>query len=313
MIVVRRALALFASVALSLALAAPVGAASSTSGLPAWACTPEDMAAAASGALARGPAVDSEGRVREKDTGQTAKDTPARAKGKAPASFQVAVPVWFHVMTDGAEGALSDMDIQRQLQVLNNAYSGRAGGASTGFSFALAGITRTDDASWYAVQGGGAEHEMKRAMKRGDDGTLNVYTGLAGSYIGYAYLPEITDTAQWYLDGVVIDWRTFPGVSDFYGGGYANEGDTLVHEVGHWLNLEHTFYGQCNKTGDFVDDTPAQKWATSGCPEGKDTCPAAGLDPIRNYMDYSDDSCMFEFTPGQVQRMRDAWLFWRAS
>ena len=315
MTVVRRALTLFASLALSLALAAPVVASASSSGRPAWACSPEDVAAASAGggAAARGPAADSQGRVREKDTGQVAKDLPARAKGRAPSSFSVTVPIWWHVASNGAEGALTQAQIQSQIQVLNNAYSGGAGGAATGFSFALAGVTRSDNATWYRLQGAGAEHEMKKALKRGGDGTLNVYSGLAGSYIGYAYLPEITNTAQAYLDGVVIDWQTLPGVSDVYGGGYANEGDTLVHEVGHWLNLEHTFFGQCNKNGDFVSDTPSQKSASSGCPVGKDTCPAPGLDPIRNYMDYSDDSCMNEFTPGQVQRMRDAWLFWRAT
>jgi len=62
-----------------------------------------------------------------------------------------------------------------------------------------------------------------------------------------------------------------------------------------------------------VDDTPAQASPTSGCPEGRDSCPAAGLDPIHNYMDYSYDSCYTEFTAGQVQRARDAWLLYRAS
>ena len=315
MTVVRRALTLFASLALSLALAAPATAAASKQSVPPWACSPEDIAAAAASpsVAARGGVADSHGRIREKDTGQIAKALPAGAKGRAPSNFAVTVPVWWHVITDGAEGALTDTKIRDQIRVMNKAYSGGAGGASTGFSFTLAGVTRTDDSVWYRLQGAGAEHEMKKALKRGDDGTLNVYSGLAGGYIGYAYLPEITDTAQAYLDGIVIDWRALPFVSDFYGGGYANEGDTLVHEAGHWLNLEHTFYGQCNKNGDFVDDTPPQKWASSGCPVGNDTCPAPGLDPIRNYMDYSDDSCMFEFTPGQAQRMRDAWLFWRAT
>jgi hypothetical protein len=47
-------------------------------------------------------------------------------------------------------------------------------------------------------------------------------------------------------------------------------------------------------------------------PAWKDTCSAPGLDPIHNYMDYSYESCYREFTPGQTQRMRDAWLFYRA-
>jgi hypothetical protein len=316
MTVVRRALTLFALIALSLALAAPVTASAAVSreGAPAWACSPEDISAAAAGGggAARGPAPGSDGRIGEKDTGQIAKDLPARAKGKAPSDMSVTVPVWFHVITDGESGNLSDADIRNQMRVMNTAYSGGAGGAATGFIFSLAGITRTDNAIWYRLQSAGAEHEMKKALKRGDDSTMNVYTGLAGGYLGYAYLPEITDTAQAYLDGIVIDWQTLPGVSEVYGGGYADEGDLLVHEAGHWLNLEHTFYGQCNRTGDFVDDTPPQKWASSGCPVGNDTCPAPGLDPIHNYMDYSDDSCIFEFTAGQAQRMRDAWLFWRA-
>ena len=64
---------------------------------------------------------------------------------------------------------------------------------------------------------------------------------------------------------------------------------------------------------DGVDDTPAQRFPTSGCPTGQDSCPTdPGLDPIHNYMDYSFDACYTEFTAGQTQRMRDAWLLYRA-
>jgi pregnancy-associated plasma protein-A len=307
MTVVRRALTLLASAALSLSLAGPATVSLATNGVPAWACSAEEIAAAAAGmgAEARG------GSAHEKDTGQVAHELPAAAKGQAPSDFSVTVPVYFHVITDGSLGNVSDADVREQIRALNNGFAGGEGGVASGFTFVLAGIIRTNNPVWYRLQSGGAEHEMKKALKQGGDGTLNVYSSSAGAYLGYAYLPEITDTAQAYLDGIVIDWETMPGVSDTWAGEF-DEGDTLTHETGHWLNLEHTFFGQCNKNGDFVDDTPPQKSATSGCPEVKDTCPAPGLDPIHNYMDYSDDSCITEFTAGQVQRMRDAWLFWRA-
>ena len=52
---------------------------------------------------------------------------------------------------------------------------------------------------------------------------------------------------------------------------------------------------------------------TSGCPAGKDTCPAPGDDPVRNSMDYSFDSCYTNFSADQAQRMRDQWAFFRAN
>jgi hypothetical protein len=273
---------------------------------PPRACGPEG-----GGVAARGGIADSRGNIREKVTGQVVHDMPASAKGRAPADMTINVPVFFHVVTSGTAGNLTDTQIQAQVTQMNRAYAGFFGGPDTGFSFTLAGVDRTNNATWYASKGAGAEHAMKTALKTGGDNTMNVYTTSGGGYLGYAYLPEITNTAQAYLDGIVIDWKTVPGASSEYAG-VADQGDTLVHEAGHWLNLEHTFYGQCNKSGDFVADTPAEKSAAFGCQVGRDTCPAAGLDPIHNYMDYSDDPCLTEFTAGQAQRMKDAWLLYRA-
>jgi Pregnancy-associated plasma protein-A len=251
---------------------------------------------------------------REPDLGEVHEDLPAAAKGKAGKNFRVTVPVYFHVVTDGPTGALTNEQIAAQITVLNNTFAGGEGGATSGFAFELASVTRTDNVDWFNAKPAGTdEHSMKRTLHQGGPESLNFYSTTAGAYLGWAYLPSIvTKPGQAYLDGVVVDWESMLGTSTRYAGQY-DQGETGTHEVGHWLNLEHTFYGGCNAKGDFVDDTPAQKTATRGCPEGKDTCSEPGLDPIHNYMDYSYDSCYTEFTVGQVQRMRDAWLFYRAA
>ena len=104
-----------------------------------------------------------------------------------------------------------------------------------------------------------------------------------------------------------MHWGSLPGsFIDFF-----NLGFTATHEAGHWLGLWHTFDFGCSANGDFVSDTPAMSVPTSGCPEGKDTCPQVGLDPIHNYMDYSVDPCYTEFTAGQSQRMQKQFLHFR--
>ena len=238
-----------------------------------------------------------------------ASDLPDSAKGKAGARFSATVPVYFHVITDGSIGSLTNTQIAAQIKVLNDNFAG----SKAGFSFTLAGVTHTDNAAWfYAGPGGTNEKSMKQALHQGGDNALNLYSSTAGPYLGWAYLPDITTKpGQTFLDGIVFNWETVPGASTTFAGRY-DLGKTVTHETGHWLDLEHTFYGGCNANGDFVDDTPAEKTPTSGCPVGKDTCSAPGFDPIHNYMDYSYDSCYEEFTPGQVQRMRDAWLLYRA-
>ncbi|MET0939694.1 MAG: zinc metalloprotease [Gaiellaceae bacterium] len=250
--------------------------------------------------------------LREPDLGQVADNLPASAQGQAGPNFSATVPVYFHVVSDGTIGALTTQQINAQMDVLDNTFSGGEGGTNTGFAFELAGITRTDNAKWFYAGPGGAEHDMKKTLHQGGANALNLYSTTAGPYLGWAYLPDIlTKPGQADLDGIVVDWESIPGTSTTYAGRF-DQGETATHEAGHWLNLEHTFYGKCTERGDFVADTPAEKTPTSGCPAGKDTCDASGLDPIHNYMDYSFDSCYTEFTPGQTQRMGDSWLFFRA-
>ena len=163
------------------------------------------------------------------------------------------------------------------MRVLDTTFAGGEGGAATGFSFRLAGVTRTDNAAWFhAGPSGTNEHSMKRALHQGGPNALNLYSTTAGAYLGWAYLPDIvTKPGQAHLDGVVIDWESIPGTSTTYADQY-DKGETATHEVGHWLNLEHTFYGGCNAKGDFVDDTPAQKTPTRGAPWARTPVPRRG-------------------------------------
>ena len=251
--------------------------------------------------------------IREKELGQVHKNVPTdRSRANRP-GFGTTVPTWVHVVSDGAIGNVSDRAIRDQIRVLDMTFGGFEGGVAAGFNFELVGTTRTNNATWHYADDFASESAMKQALKRGGDDTLNLYITTAGAYLGWAYYPSITDDPSFaYLDGVVIDWESMLGTSTRYAGAY-DQGETGTHEVGHWLNLAHTFEGKCSRAGDGVADTPAERTPTSGCPIGKDPCSAPGLDPIHNYMDYSFDNCYTEFTAGQAARMQDAWLFWRAS
>jgi hypothetical protein len=240
--------------------------------------------------------------------------TEVAPQGGRGVNFQTTVPTYVHVVhhADGT-GNVSNQAINDQIQVLNMTFGGFEGGYPTGFSFELAGITRTPNTAWYlAGPSTSSERAMKRALRQGGDNALNIYLTTADLYLGWAYYPSQTDhRGSAYLDGIVVDWESMLGTSPRYAGRY-DQGETATHEAGHWLNLAHTFQGGCNHWGDRVDDTPPMLVPTSGCPAGKDTCREPGLDPIHNYMDYSYDACYTEFTAGQALRMQDAWLEWRA-
>lgn len=209
----------------------------------------------------------------------------------------VRIPLYIHVLASGekpTQGNISDGKIAEQLEYLNSAY------AAMSVRFELKNISRKVDKDWAAFLAG--EDTIKRALRMGDERTLNVYiAGTTNGVLGWSYFPWEYQSFP-HMDGVVIHFQTLPG------GQYEeyNEGGTLVHEVGHWLGLYHVFQGGC-KDGDLVADTPAQGQATFGCPEVvPDTCAdKAGLDSIHNFMDYSDDICMEGFTTGQMERVHD--------
>lgn len=236
----------------------------------------------------------------------------------------VTVNVYWHVVNNGSSvsaGNITDQMIADQIAVLNSAYangddgpadySGAAAGVATPFKFVLAGVDRTTNSTWYNGCYGSSESAMKNALRVGSADDLNIYScNPSSGILGYATFPS-NNSGTNKLDGVVILHSSVPGgTASPY-----NLGDTATHEVGHWLGLYHTFQGGCAKSttkgGDYVADTPAEKSAAFGCPAGRNTCSATGYDPIYNFMDYTDDSCMYKFTQGQSDRMSSAWTAYR--
>lgn len=225
----------------------------------------------------------------------------------------VMVPVYVHVINKGsgtANGDVTDSQVADQIAVLNHAFGGQTGGMATPFYFELAGVTRTTNATWYTMTpGSSAEYAAKSALRQGGAGTLNVYVaGIGNGLLGWATFPwDYSNNSSG--DGVVVLNASLPG-----GGAVPyDQGDTATHEVGHWLGAYHTFQGGCSRTGDVVSDTPSERSAAYGCPSGRDTCTQSGLDPITNFMDYTDDACMYKFSSGQASRLDQLHLQYRSS
>ena len=252
------------------------------------------------------------GVAREPKLNQVLEEVPAGQAGST-ASFEVTIPVYIHVIRTGLaveQGNVPNNWIRKQIDALNLSYAGFYGGVDTGFRFELAGVDRTTNASWFHMTPEGAdEFKAKRQLRQGGANALNIYTVDGGAFLGWATFPSAYDNQPW-ADGVIIAFASMPG-SRIPGYEDFNLGFTATHEAGHWLGLYHTFQGGCNANGDYVADTPAEKGPAFGCQVGRDTCLEAGLDPIHNYMDYSDDPCYFEFSAGQAERMQEQYLFFR--
>lgn len=213
----------------------------------------------------------------------------------------------FHVLAGAAsEGALDEAILRDQVAVLDAAF------AESGMRFTIAQVRRYPDSPYFdggcfptTEQG----LRMKAELAVDPSRFVNIYTcNLALPYIaGYASLPNEFSQGD-PRHGVIVDHATFPGSA-----APLNRGHTLVHEMGHYFGLFHTFQGGCAEPGDGVDDTPAEASPAYGCQVGRDSCPGEGADPVDNFMDYSDDDCTGRFTAAQGRRMRAAIATYRPS
>lgn len=113
---------------------------------------------------------------------------------------------------------------------------------------------------------------------------------------GYAYFPgDVQDEMGALQDGVLLEYGSMVSFA-------------LVHEIGHYLNLQHV-WGSNNNAGvacgdDQVADTPVTKGYNLFCP-GPNNCSICDPNIQENYQNYMDYSyCSLMYTNGQRDRMR---------
>jgi len=273
--------------------------------------------AAASGVEERGRCAVQDPSLREQQAIEAEFALASQAGGALSSDERpITVPVYFHVVTTSTGGADVSALVPAQMSVLAAAFAG------SGVSFQLMGTDVVANDDWfYSAAGSVEEVAMKAALRQGGPEALNIYTTNGDIYLGWATFPIYYNRYPAY-DGVVLYWATLPGTgfnfpypTDLEPDGEItyDQGDTGTHEVGHWLGLYHTFQGGCSNPGDYGKDTPAELEPNFFCAPF-DSCTGKkwpGLDPINNFMDYTDDVCLDRFSADQGHRMRKQWKAFR--
>jgi hypothetical protein len=230
----------------------------------------------------------------------------AEATRLATSPAKKIIDVAFHlILTGSGKANATDAQVAAQFDVLNVAY------ARTGLQFRLVQLDRTLSDDWVRRYfGSNEERAMMKAMTIDPAHTLNIYSCIPqGGYLGWTRFPWTVKSEADMMNGVVIHTATIPGVFD----NVYDQGKTAVHEIGHYLGVFHTFQGGCTAPGDYCDDTPAEAEPAWDCAAGRDTCTSIGVDPVHNYMDYSPDACLTQFTQDQAARMHWALATYRPS
>jgi hypothetical protein len=248
----------------------------------------------------------------------------------------ISIPVVVHVLWNVAEENISQEQIEDQIRILNEDFANTnsnkltsehpffgLGAGDSEIRFCLAstdengnetsGITRTQTDS---TQFSGVDTE-KSGSTGGKSGWnperyMNLWVcdlGASEGTLGYATFPDELEFDPG-LDGIVCDYHAFGSIGTAGTGGFDwnDEGRTVTHEVGHWLNLSH-IWGDDDCGDDLVGDTPTAEGSNEECPtfphnaNGFCSGSNANGEMYMNYMDYTDDECMNMFSKGQADRM----------
>jgi hypothetical protein len=263
-------------------------------------------------------------------------EAPVPRAGARTTTDVYVIPVVVHAIAASSVTRISDTQIRSQIDVLNedfsltnrelpetpDAFKPLLGNAGIRFELAsvdpqgnpTTGINRVDtDVATFSLLQGNFD-DIYRSSKGGADAWdptryLNVWvSSLENSepgrvLLGLASFPE---QAGQYNDGVVCNYDRFGRVGKVVSPN--DRGRTMTHEVGHYLGLFH-IWGDETCGDDKVADTPVQQTSNEGCPNfptlsGPPCANPPHGDLFMNYMDYTDDNCMYMFTNGQVARMR---------
>lgn len=223
----------------------------------------------------------------------------------------IEIPVVFNVLYRTAAQNVSLAQLQSQIDVLNEDFAAtnadynltstynsvKSGNIAIRFVLDAVNRRSTNTVSW------STNDAMKKSAKgiapTSPTTKLNIWVcNMGGGILGYAQFPGGSSAT----DGVVLDdnatGRTGTAAAPF------NKGRTATHEVGHWMNLRH-IWGDATCGNDQVGDTPTHNTANYGCPGAGhlSTCSGTPVEMTMNYMDYTDDACMYMFSVGQASRM----------
>jgi Pregnancy-associated plasma protein-A len=231
----------------------------------------------------------------------------------------VKIPVVVHVIYKTAAENITQAQVQSQIDILNADF--RKLNSEIGAGKTLVGVPADCEITFVLSQTvrkltTTTSFSTNNAVKKGTVSTtvasvggsnpispttkLNIWVCTLGNGIlGYAQFPGGASAT----DGVVCLNKAFGNTGT--AATPFNKGRTATHEVGHWLNLRH-IWGDATCGSDLVTDTPLHNTANYGCPAvgHKSTCTGTPAEMWMNYMDYTDDACMYMFSTGQKARMQ---------